>query len=202
MSGRKLFRVHLIKEPQFYSMLNSAFIPFPVLKTERLVLRQLMMDDAEGIFLLRSDGEVNKYLARKPAQAIDDAKDFITRINENSSKNNSVYWAISLNDSNRLIGTICLYSFSDDHSKCEIGYELLPEFQGRGIMSETLQKVIDYAFNVIEVQRVEAFFHRDNHKTQKLLEKFSFKGLKKMDKNEPDLKCYCLEGFWAKPGSL
>ena len=69
-------------------------------------------------------------------------------------------------------------------------------------MTDALQKVIDYAFNVIEVQRVEAFFHRDNHKTQKLLEKFSFKGLKKMDKNEPDLKCYCLEGFWAKPGSL
>lgn len=92
-------------------MLNVSLIPFPVLHTARLTLRPLTLDDAENIFLLRSDSEVNKYLAREPAQTVDDAGAFIRKIIESSSKNDSVYWAINFTGNCSLIGTICLYGF-------------------------------------------------------------------------------------------
>jgi [ribosomal protein S5]-alanine N-acetyltransferase len=156
-------------------MSDRNFKPFPVLKTERLTLRQLVSSDANEIFALRSDGNVNKYLDRKPSKSLDDAKVFIQAINENIQKNDSVYWAITLNSTNKLIGTICLFDFSDDNLKAEIGYELLPGFQGKGIMQEAASKVIDFGIQHIGLNSIEAYTHFENQSSTRLLEKFNFK---------------------------
>lgn len=70
---------------------EKKFKPFPVLKTERLILRKLASDDANEIFALRSSDLVNKYLDRKPSNSIDDAKNFIQAINKNIESNDSFY---------------------------------------------------------------------------------------------------------------
>lgn len=173
-------------------MLNKAFIPFPILTTERLTLRQLVINDGQEIFTLRSDSEVNKYLDRKKASTIEDARDFIKIINENIDKDDSLYWAITLKDKNKLVGTICLFSFSNENDKCEIGYELLPNFQKQGIMHEAVEKVIDYAFHSIKVKKIDAFFHKDNQNSIKLLKKFSFISSTEADMTDPDLINYHL----------
>ena len=169
-------------------MLNGTFTPFPILTTERLTLRQLVINDEQEIFTLRSDSEINKYLDRQISNTIDDARNFINKI----TKNNSLYWAITLSDKNILVGTICLFGFSDENYKCEIGYELLTNFQGQGIMKEAVEKVIDYAFNTIKVKKIEASLHRDNLSSIKLLEKFSFRNSNEPDKTNPDLIRYHL----------
>ena len=179
-------------------MLNRTFTPFPILTTERLTLRQLVINDEQEIFTLRSDSEINKYLDRQKANTIDDARNFINKVNDNINKNDSLYWAITLSEKNILVGTICLFCFSDEDDKCEIGYELLTTFQGQGIMQEAVDKVIDYAFNAIGVQKIEAFFHRDNQGSIKLLEKFSFRDSNEPDKTNPDLICYHLTNSIGK----
>jgi [ribosomal protein S5]-alanine N-acetyltransferase len=173
-------------------MLNRTFTPFPILTTERLTLRQLVINDEQEIFTLRSDSEINKYLERQIANTIDDARNFINKVNENINKGDSLYWAITFSDKNILVGTICLFSFSDENDNCEIGYELLTNFQGQGIMKEAVEKVIDYAFNTIKVQKIEAFLHRDNQSSINLLQKFSFRNSNEPDKTNPELICYHL----------
>ena len=117
---------------------------------------------------------------------------FIIRVFFNFIKRDSLYWAITLSDQNIFVGTICLFGFSDENYKCEIGYELLTNFQGQGIMSEAVEKVIDYAFNTIKVKKIETFLHRDNQSSIKLLEKFSFRNSIEPDKTNPNLICYHL----------
>lgn len=173
-------------------MPNRTFIPFPILTTEKLTLRQLVINDEQEIFNLRSDSEINKYLDRQIANTIDDARNFINKVNENINKNDSLYWAITFSNKNILVGTICLFSFSDENDMCEIGYELLTKFQGQGIMKEAVEKVIGYAFNTIKVQKIKAFFHSDNQSSIKLLEKFSFKNSNEPDKTDTDLIYYHL----------
>jgi ribosomal-protein-alanine N-acetyltransferase len=141
---------------------------------------------------LRSDSEINKYLDRQLSNSIEDARNFINKVNENIKKNDSLYWAITLSDKNILVGTICLFGFSDDNYKCEIGYELLTNFQGKGIMKEAVEKIIDYAFNKIKVQKIEAFLHRDNQSSINLLEKLLFRNSNKYDETTPELICYQL----------
>lgn len=151
------------------------FTPFPVLETERLALRQLIISDDNEIFALRSDENVNKFLDRKPGKSIDDAKAFIQTINKNIHRNDSIYWAITLSGNDRLIGTICLFDFSEDNAKAEIGYELLPDFQGKGIMQEAISKVIGFGIHHIGLRSIEAYTHAENHGSTRLLEKFNFK---------------------------
>lgn len=173
-------------------MIIRNFASFPILTTERLTLRQLSIDDQQNIFALRSDTEINKYLDREPGKTIEDAVNFITRVNDNIKINNSLYWAITLTNEKTFVGTICLFGFSDENDKCEIGYELLTNFQRQGIMMEAVEKVIDYAFTTIKVQKIEAVFHRDNRNSIKLLEKFAFKDSNERDETAPYLITYQL----------
>ena len=169
---------------------NRNFKPFPVLKTERLTLRQLLSSDANEIFALRSDPNVNKYIDREPAKSIDDAKTFIQIIKENIQRNDSIYWAITLSNKDKLIGTICLFDFSDDNITAEIGYELLPGYQGLGIMQEATSKVIDFGIQHIGLNSIKAYTHSENQRSTRLLEKFNFK--KENDPAEGNLMLFQL----------
>jgi [ribosomal protein S5]-alanine N-acetyltransferase len=177
---------------KYERMLNKLFTTFPILTTKRLTLRQPANSDEQEIFTLRSDSEINKYLDRPKSTTINDARNFIEKVNENTGKGNSLYWAITLSGKDILVGTVCLFSFSDENEKCEIGYELMTGYQGQGIMKEAVEKVIEYAFNTIKVKKIEAVFHRDNQGSLKLLKKLSFKDSLEPDKTEPDLVNYYL----------
>lgn len=154
--------------------MSRLFTPFPEITTNRLLLRKLRSDDANAIFALRTDEQVNQFLDRKLPETIDEVKAFIQNVNENIQKNDSLYWAITLIDSHQLVGTICLFCFSADNSTAEIGYELLPEFQGMGIMQEAAMEVTGFGFETLGLNSVEAYVHAENQPSVRLLEKLGF----------------------------
>ena len=151
-----------------------SFTPFPRLITDRLVLRQLEMDDDEEIFFLRSDENVNKYLVAPIAKTIGDARDFIRKINTVVANNESVYWGLTVKDSNKLIGTICIWNIEWEENKAEIGYVLNPDLQGKGLMQEAIAAVIEYGFQQMKLQCLDAVLHRDNKRSILLLERNGF----------------------------
>lgn len=166
---------------------------FPILKTERLILRQLSTDDRQDIFALRSDPKINKFLDRQIPEITEDAVNFINVVNENIEKGNSFYWAITLTETKTFAGTICLYDFSSDNNSCEIGYELMTEFQGQGIMKEAVQTVIDYVFQTLKFEKILAFTHHENQNSTNLLLKFNFVKSIETDKENPNLNIFILE---------
>jgi ribosomal-protein-alanine N-acetyltransferase len=168
------------------------FTPFPVLKTKRLTLRQLSTDDQDAIFALRSDTEINKYLDRQPSKTIEDAVKFIHQVNDNIQKNNSLYWVITLTETKEFVGTICLFNFSTEKNSCEIGYELTTIFQRHGIMREAITKVIDYAFQTIRLQQIQAYTHTANNQSTKLLEQLSFIQKIQPDTGNPEIALFTL----------
>ncbi|PUB25896.1 ribosomal-protein-alanine N-acetyltransferase [Elizabethkingia sp. YR214] len=152
--------------------MNSA--AFPVLKTERLTLRQLSIDDWQDIFALRSDPKINEFLDRQICKTKEDAINFINSVNGNFEKGNSFYWAITLTKTNTLAGTVSLFDLSSENSSCEIGYELMTEFQGQGIMTEAIQAVTDYVFHTLKFKKILAFTHYKNKNSINLLQKSNF----------------------------
>jgi [ribosomal protein S5]-alanine N-acetyltransferase len=151
------------------------FTPFPNLATNRLLLRKLLPEDDREIFHLRSDETVNYYLERTRAQSLNDARDFIDKINAGIETNTTVYWGIIYKSENRLIGTICIYNINIKSAKAEIGYELLPSFQGKGLMQEALHEVLQYASSSLHLRSIEAFSHKQNESSIALLTKNEFK---------------------------
>jgi ribosomal-protein-alanine N-acetyltransferase len=155
--------------------MNISFTPFPVLNTERLFLRKLSIDDANEIYFLRSDERVNKYIDRPRATSLEEAHNFINKTNHAIENNECIDWAITFKDNSRLIGSICLWNISIEENNAEVGYELLPDFQGKGIAEEAMVAVLDYGFNIMSLNKIEAYTHKENSSSTKLLEKFKFK---------------------------
>ncbi|MGZ5191190.1 MAG: GNAT family N-acetyltransferase [Flavisolibacter sp.] len=147
-------------------------IPFSVLRSKRLALRQLEIQDANQILELRSNEEVNKYLDRPKAETLEDATDFINKINYGIEANKSFYWGLTYKEGGSLIGTICIYN--NEKKMAEIGYELLPAHQGKGLMQEALETVLHFAFNELKLEVIIAVFHPDNHASVRLLERNKF----------------------------
>lgn len=162
---------------------------FPVLTTERLTLRQLSDSDVQEIFLLRSDTSINKYLDRQPSKTLEDALEFIDKI-----KNNSLsYWAIAQRGNDKLAGTICIFDFSEELKQCEIGYELLTEYQGKGMMREAAKKVIEYSNQALGVKTIHAYTHKDNQSSTHLLKELKFMRTDSADEKNSNLILFRLD---------
>jgi [ribosomal protein S5]-alanine N-acetyltransferase len=156
-------------------MSGKKFTPFPTLRTERLTLRQLTTRDKPAIFKLRNDENVSHFILRARLKDKKDAAAFIRRINGDIEAGRLIYWGVGLNPELRLIGTICLWNFSADEKTAELGYELLPAHHGRGLAVEAVRAVMDFGFSVCAFETLEAFTHKENQRSQHLLEKFGFR---------------------------
>ncbi len=156
-------------------MKRISFSPFPVFTTNRLLLRQLNATDALALSILRSNERVNRYIKRVKYTSVNIAGEFIKNINENIRQNITAYWAICIKDNPEVIGAICLWNFSKDLQTAEVGYELSPAFYRQAIMSEALECIIQYSFETLGFNKLEAFTHKDNISSIKLLEKHNFK---------------------------
>lgn len=178
--------------------MSICFSPFPSLETNRLSLRRLCIEDAEEIFILRTNEIVNQYLDRPRATSTEDAKAFINKINLAIDANHSLFWAICFKGQSKLIGTICMWNFSEEKDKAEIGYELLPQFHGKGIMQEVLLRIIDFGFQTLQLINMEAWTTNQNVASKKILERNHFTRNhdleKKIDRaiEGPDLIVYSL----------
>jgi len=155
-------------------MLELNFDPFPVLSTERLLLRKITEDDADQIFFLRSNREVLRYLDRDPITSVDDALQWIRMIDAGVRGNEFVAWAMSLKDDKKLIGTISFWNIEKQHYRSEIGYALHPHHQGKGLMQEAMIVVLYYGFKTMKLHSVEANVNPQNASSINLLKRNNF----------------------------
>lgn len=164
-------------------------IPFPIIITERLNLRKILLTDLDRVHYFRSDKEINKYIKREP-QTREMTIAHIEEITAALKTDKSVTWGITTKDSNVLIGSICLWNFSEDRKTAEVGYGLDPEFQGKGIMSEALKAVLDFGLNQKGFQTIEAYTDYRNIPSKKLLKQHGFiprEGIKDPDNQDNEV---------------
>ena len=155
-------------------MLTINFTPFPILETERLMLRRVNENDANEIFALRSNPETMKYIPRPLVKSIDDALEHIAMIDAKIESNEGINWAITYKDNPKLIGIIGHYRIKPEHFRAEVGYMLLPEFHGKGIISEAIKEVVNYGFNSMKLHSIEAIIDPENFGSARVLEKNNF----------------------------
>jgi RimJ/RimL family protein N-acetyltransferase len=173
-------------------MPDISFTPFPFLATENFSLRNLLPGDDQEIFALRSSDEINKYLNRPKANSLEDARAFINKIIAGIEKNESIFWVVTPKNQDRFLGTICIWKISREEAKAEIGYELLPENHGKGIMQEVIPEILRFGFEEMKLQTIEAELSPRNLKSVRLLEKNSFKLATTAGEANPDSVIYAL----------
>jgi [ribosomal protein S5]-alanine N-acetyltransferase len=153
----------------------SNSLKLPLFTSALFTLRDLKQEDAPAISTLRSIEEVNQYIERAKALTEEGALAFINKMRAGIEAGQWYYWAIASITDDKLIGTMCLWNFSEDKKTAEIGYELHPSYQGKGIVREALSLIIDYAFKELGLENIQAYTHLDNERSKLLLEKNNFK---------------------------
>ena len=152
--------------------MNFSFKIFPILKSERLLLRELSFNDIVDIYKLRSSKEINKLITRKTPKNLDDAKAFISVCYQEFKNENRIFWAIEFDE--KLVGTIVFHRISLEKNYAEIGYELNPNFHQKGIMSEAMETILEFGITNMNLKTIEAYTHQNNIASIALLEKYNF----------------------------
>lgn len=166
---------------------------FPRLSSPRLSLRPLEEEDWAEICFLRSDPSVNQWVVRPRAENREEALAFIHKIRQGYLEGHMYYWVICLPAKPKMLGSICLWNFSDDRKAAETGYDLHPDWQGKGIMQEALISILKYGFVVLRLGTVLAFTHRKNGPSRKLLERNHFRlKVGELDESNPHNFMYTL----------
>ena len=153
------------------------------IETTRLILREIISEDVDRIFLLDQNPEVMKYVGVKPVTKIEESVETIKNIRNQYAENGIARWAVIEKKSDLLIGwsglkllTKPLNGFSNVY---ELGYRFLPEYWGKGYATESAKAVIEYGFEQMNLEIIYACTDVNNLNSSNILKNklgFSEKG--------------------------
>ena len=155
-------------------MLEINFQPFKNLETERLLLRRISETDVEEILELRSDPKTMKYIPRPLVKTKEEAMAHFRMIDDKIENNEGINWAITIKGNPKLIGIIGHYRIQPENHRCEIGYMILPQYNGQGIITEAIKIVLEYGFNNLQMHSIEAIIDPENKASERVLQKNGF----------------------------
>lgn len=147
---------------------------FPKLETERLLLRAITKDDAEGIFDCFSNENVTRYYGQETLENLEQAEAFVEFFSNSYKEKRGIRWGIERKGTQGIIGTIGFNAWSPKHKRAEIGYEIHPEQWRNGYTSEAVLKVLRYGFDELGLTRIGAVVFIDNEASSNLLTKVGF----------------------------
>jgi [ribosomal protein S5]-alanine N-acetyltransferase len=147
---------------------------FPILETERLLLRELIMDDAGDIFACFSNDKVIQYYGQEKLKRLEQAEKFVDFFSNNFKEKRGIRWGIERKAEKGIIGTIGFNAWLPKHNRAEIGYEIHPDYWGKGYMSEAVVKVLSFGFNEFNLSRIGAIVFIENEASNQLLMKTGF----------------------------
>ena len=143
-----------------------------ILKTDRLILRPFVLEDAQAMYdNWAKDPEVTKFLSWPCYKSTADAYDILRIWLESYEKPEFYQWAIVMKETDQPIGSISVVNSDDRVAMAEIGYCIGKLWWGRGIMPEALSAVMDYLFDLVGMQRIEAGHDPNNPASGAVLRK-------------------------------
>ena len=156
-------------------LLSEKFRRLPKLETERLLLRKVRRRDAADLFAYAQDPEVSRHVLWTAHRSLSDSRAFLSQLCRQYRLGLPATFGIEEKESGRLIGTIGFMGLSAEHRYAEVGYSLARSRWNRGLMTEALKAVLCFAFETLELNRVEAVHETDNPASGKVMAKAGMK---------------------------
>lgn len=139
------------------------------LTTERLLLRPLMPGDVDDIFSIFSLPEVTRYYEIDTMTDICQATTLLDHFIASGRL------GICMRGNDTLIGSCGLFAFNAPYFSASLGYDLSPEYWGRGIMNEALKALFGYGYSSLGMNRLNALVYPDNKASINVLKRLGFK---------------------------
>lgn len=162
------------------------------IETERLILRDASVDDAEDMFEYAKLEEVTKYLSWKPHLSVKDSEKILDMLSKEAKEKHSyVLKAIVLKENDKMIGTIDARIFGDGLKDAEFGYCLNPKYWNKGYMSEALKAFIQALHKEHSVENVFGSFERENIASKRVMQKnemYYYETVRRVFKNKGEVE--------------
>jgi [ribosomal protein S5]-alanine N-acetyltransferase len=146
---------------------------FPTLQSDRLLLRQIVDTDIEHIFKGLSHPDVITYYGVS-FMTLEETKEQMKFFADLEEQETGIWWAVCSKATGDFYGAGGFNNWSKEHRKAEIGFWLLPDCWGNGIMAEAMPLICDYGFDELGLHRIEGFVETENINCKKALAKLGF----------------------------
>lgn len=144
------------------------------METKNLSLRRIEQNDVNDLFNMRKDPKMHVFTDTKVDESINETTEYMKKMNKGVDEKKWLIWAIEHKQSKKVIGTISIWNLNKEERSGELGYGIIPEYQGQGLMKESLLSVIEYGFGVMNLNKLDAYTEENNKSSIKLLEKCNF----------------------------
>jgi ribosomal-protein-alanine N-acetyltransferase len=152
------------------------FNNFPVLDLGDIILREIEISDAPDYFDYMSRKEMESFLTKdNMPESLEKAVEEVKYWGSLFPSKKSIYWAIALKDTNKMIGTAGFNVISFPNSRAELSYDLSPDYWGKGVMLKSIKGILTFSDQGLEIVRVQATVITDNERSIKVLERCGFK---------------------------
>ena len=154
--------------------LKVRFPHFPIILTQRLILRQIIAADDRAIFAIRGDYEVTKYNIGDAYTHIKQAQDLITSMQEEFENHGSIRWGITRKADDTVIGMVGFNYWDKQNNRASIGFDLARAHWRKGIMREALCAMLNFGFINMGLHRIAADASLENEASWKLMSSLGF----------------------------
>ena len=143
------------------------------IKTDRLLLRQFVSSDIENVFKGLSNPDIIKHYGIS-FDSLEATKEQMTWFADLEKDGTGMWFAVCSADNKTFYGAGGLNSLSSEHKKAEIGFWLLPDFWGQGIMKEAMPLICEFGFDKLGLHRIEGFVESENTNCKNAMAKLDF----------------------------
>lgn len=152
------------------------FEKFPYLESDELILKQVECKDVDDLFEILTNKSLFKYRPGNPLKSLDAVKNVIGHYERDFNKRKTIFLGIYYKKAdNKLVGIAEIFDFDDKASRVEVGYTVNDNFWGKGIATNTTKMMLDFLFNRIDVNSIQATPMSLNKKSSNVLERCGFK---------------------------
>jgi ribosomal-protein-alanine N-acetyltransferase len=155
---------------------SEVYNKFPVLKFDNIILREFISSDVEQFFSYINHPEVKKFLSSDDVpNTYSEAQKELAYWKNLFYQKFSIYWGIAESNTNKLIGSCGFNNWNIYHKRVEISYDLDHDYWNKGIMTKVLNEICSFAFDKLDVYRIQATVIYENNSSIRVLEKLGFK---------------------------
>ena len=141
----------------------------PILTTNRLIIRQFSLDDAQSMFDLNNDPEVIRYTGDPPFSSLQAAQNFLENYKD-YEQNGYGRWAVLLQENQEFLGW-CGLKYSPDKDETDIGFRFFRKHWNKGYATESATAALNYGFKQLGFKKIVGRAMKANTASIRVLEK-------------------------------
>lgn len=151
------------------------FEKFPYLESDELILKKVEPQDSNDLFDILTNENLFKYRPGNPLKSLDAVKNVIGHYERDFNKHKTIFLGIFYKKANtRLVGIAEIFEFDDKASRVEVGYTVNEDYWGKGIATNATKILVDFLFNAVGVNSIQATTMPVNTKSKNVLERCGF----------------------------